>query len=61
MKQNTVNFKRQGFLVKGSIYFIDNIFNYYAFSLKRKSNSHQNYRTIYYFHYNRCRLFQALE
>ena len=38
MKQNTVNFKRKGFLVKESIYFINIMFNYYAFNLKRKSN-----------------------
>ena len=56
MKQNTVNFKRQGFLAKGSIYLINNIFNYYAFNLKRKSNSNQNYRKIASVDYNRCRL-----
>ena len=38
MNQNTVNFKRQGFLAKGPVYFINKIFNYYAFNLKRKSN-----------------------
>ena len=48
MKQNTVTFKRQGLLVKGSIYFINNIINYYTFNFKRKSNSHQNYKAIYY-------------
>ena len=48
MKQNTVNFKRQGFLVKGSIYMTDNIFDYYVFNLKRKWNSNQNYRKMYY-------------
>jgi len=36
MKQNTVNFKRQGFLAKGSINSTSNIFNCYAFNLKRK-------------------------
>ena len=36
-KKKTVNFKRQGFLAKGSIYLTNNIFNYYAFNLERKS------------------------
>ena len=44
MKQKTVNFKRKGFLAKGPIYLINDILNYYAFNLNRKSNSNQNYR-----------------
>ena len=49
MKQNTVNFKGQGFLAKGSIYLTNNIFNYCAFNLKRKLNSNQNCRKVYCF------------
>ena len=42
MKPNTVNFKRQGFLTKRSIYLINNILKYYGSILKRKLNSNQN-------------------
>jgi len=33
--ETTVNFKLQGFLAKGSIYFIDKIFSYYTFNLEK--------------------------
>ena len=49
MKQNMMDFKRIEFLPMGSIYLINNIFNYCALNLKRKSNSNQNYRKIYCF------------
>jgi hypothetical protein len=56
MKQNTVNFKPQGFVAKGSICLINNILNYYVFNFKRKSNSNQNYRKIAFVNYNSYRL-----
>jgi hypothetical protein len=56
MVQNTVNFEPQGFLAKESICLINNIFNYYALIIKRKSNSNQNYRKTVSVDYNRCRL-----
>jgi len=54
MQQNTLNFKRLGFLAKGSIYLISNIFNHYAKGNQTRTKITEKF--IASVDYNICRL-----